>query len=115
MKEKHQLDQRLLICISANYDKLKRKMDLDWKTFKTKRRKQINSVTRNCFVCVFVCFSMCVHMLMGVPVCKRLKRAHVNNKRAMLVKRTCVANLLRKCKDHALICTVTGNNISALT
>lgn len=47
---------------------------------------------------------------MGVPVCKRLKCAHVN-KRAVLVKRTCVVNLLKTSKDHVLICTVTENNI----
>lgn len=60
-----------------------------------------------------MCLSMYVHGLMGVPVCKRLKCAHINNKRALLVKKTCVANLLRAYKDHTLICTVTGNNILA--
>lgn len=60
-----------------------------------------------------MCLSMCVHVLTGVPVRKKLKCAHVNNKCAMMVKRACVANLLRACKDHALICTVTGNNMLA--
>lgn len=55
-----------------------------------------------------MCLSVCV--LMGVPVCKRFKCAHVN-KRAVLVKRACVANLLKTGKDHVLICTVTENNI----
>lgn len=46
-------------------------------------------------------------MLMGVPVCKRLKCVRVN-KHVLLVRRTCVANLLKTCNDHdhALICTL---------
>lgn len=80
------------------------------KTFLVKKRKQTNACDKK-LLGLFVCLSMCVHVLMGVPVCKRLKCTHVNNKRAVLVRRTCVANLLRACKDHALICTVTGNNI----
>lgn len=87
-------------------------MNLNMKTFLVKKGKQTNECDKAAWS-LFVCLSMCVHVLMGVPVCKRLKCAHVNSKRALLVSRTCVANLLRACKDHALICTVTGNNILA--
>lgn len=40
---------------------------------------------------VCLCVLVCVRVPMRVPVCKRLKCAHVN-KHAMPVKRTCVAN-----------------------
>lgn len=54
-----------------------------------------------------VCLCVLVCVLMGVPVCKRLKCVHVN-KHVLLVRRTCVANLLKTCNDHdhALICTL---------
>lgn len=42
---------------------------------------------------VCLCVFVCVHVLMRVPVCKKLKCAH-ENKHEILVKRTCVASLL---------------------
>lgn len=61
---------------------------------------------------VCLCVFVCVHVLMRVPVCKKLKWAH-ENKHEILVKRTCVASLLGTCNDCALICTLTGNTVLA--
>ncbi len=91
-----------------SWEKLKHQVNFNGKTFLVNKKKQTNECNKKL---LGVC--LCVHVLTGVPVCKKLRCAHVNNKRATLVKRTCVANLLRACKDHALICTVTGNNILA--
>lgn len=75
--------------------------------------KETKANKRSVCEMLFVCLGLCVHVLMAVPVCKRLRCAHVNNKRAMLVYRTCVADLPRGREDFALISTVTGNNYRA--
>lgn len=82
--------EKALICIGAN-----------------RCRKQGDKSKRKKLLGVCLCVYVCVHVLIGVPVCKRLKGAHVNNKRAALAMRACVVNFLRASKDYALICTVT--------
>lgn len=53
----------------------------------------MRTLLRDC-LCVLVC------VLVGVPVCKRLRCVHVNKHALLLVGRTCVANLLKTCNDH---------------
>lgn len=63
-------------------------MNLNNKTSPVKKEKE-NKLREVCFLCL----SMCVHVLTGVPVFKRLRCTHVNSIQAMLVKKTCVVDL----------------------